>query len=32
MGTIDIGSLVAKQGKKVYSFMNPLFAKQPDIV
>jgi hypothetical protein len=29
---VEATSLVAKQGKKVYSFVNPLFAEQPDIV
>jgi hypothetical protein len=32
MVTVDTGSLVAKQGKKVYSFVNPLFAERPIIV
>jgi hypothetical protein len=29
---VEATSLVDKQGKKVYSFVNPLFAEQPDIV
>ena len=32
MVSADPSSLGAKQGKKIYSFVNPLFAEQPDIV